>query len=67
MTRRLRPLFAPYDPERFFVTIGGMHALQIAMRMIAGLGDEVLVPSPAWPNFVGALIAVGGATPVRCP
>ena len=47
------------DPERFFVTVGGMHALQIAMRMVAGPGDEVLIPTPAWPNFAGAALAAG--------
>lgn len=53
-------------PERFHVTIGGMHALQIATRLAAGEGDEVLVPSPAWPNFIGA-ITVAGGTPVDVP
>jgi aspartate/methionine/tyrosine aminotransferase len=54
------------SPERFFVTIGGMHAIQIAMRLAAGLGDEVVIPSPAWPNFIGAL-SVSGAKPVLVP
>ncbi|MCP8940010.1 pyridoxal phosphate-dependent aminotransferase [Alsobacter sp. SYSU M60028] len=67
MTGVYGPLFGkPYDPERFYVSIGGMHALQMALRMVAGAGDEVLVPSPAWPNFVGAL-GVSGATPVEVP
>ena len=35
------------DPERFFVTSGGMPAAQIAVRMVAGTGDEVLIPTPA--------------------
>ena len=48
------------SPERFFVTIGGMHALQLAMRIVSGPGDEVIVPTPAWPNFGGA-ISVNGA------
>src|SRR4051795_3492797 len=56
----------PSDPERFFVTIGGMHATQIAVRMVAGSGDEVLVPTPAWPNFAGA-ITVAGGRPVSVP
>ncbi|GGK27150.1 pyridoxal phosphate-dependent aminotransferase [Salinarimonas ramus] len=47
------------SPERFFVTTGGMHAVQIAMRLVAGTGDEVIVPTPAWPNFRGALTASG--------
>jgi aspartate/methionine/tyrosine aminotransferase len=53
-------------PERFHVTIGGMHALQLALRMAAGTGDEVIVPTPAWPNFDGALHALG-VTPVQVP
>ncbi len=56
----------PFDPERFFVTSGGMPAMQIVMRMVAGPGDEVLIPTPAWPNFVGA-ITVAGARPVGVP
>ncbi|GEO14348.1 pyridoxal phosphate-dependent aminotransferase [Microvirga aerophila] len=57
---------APVDPERFFVTSGGMPAIQIAMRMIAGVGDEVLISTPAWPNFGGA-ISISGARPVGVP
>ncbi|MGL5445999.1 MAG: pyridoxal phosphate-dependent aminotransferase [Rhabdaerophilum sp.] len=49
----------PVAPERIFVTNGGMHALQIAVRLIAGAGDEVIVPTPAWPNFRGALSVAG--------
>jgi aspartate/methionine/tyrosine aminotransferase len=55
-----------FRPEQFFVTIGGMHALQIAMRLIAGPGDDILVPSPTWPNFEGA-IALTGARCVNVP
>jgi aspartate/methionine/tyrosine aminotransferase len=50
------------SPERIFVTNGGMHALQIAVRLIAGAGDEVIVPTPAWPNFRGALSVAGATT-----
>jgi len=56
----------PSDPERFFVTVGGMHATQTAIRLVAGMGDEVLIPTPSWPNFAGAL-AVAGARPVGVP
>src|SRR4051795_5077403 len=41
----------PFDPSQFFVTQSGMHALQTCVRMLAGPGDEVIVPTPAWPNF----------------
>jgi aspartate/methionine/tyrosine aminotransferase len=52
--------------DRFHVTIGGMHALQMALRMVAGTGDEILIPTPAWPNFYGAAV-VSGARPVDVP
>ncbi len=56
----------PTRPERIFVTSSGMHALQMATTLIAGPGDEVLVPTPAWPNFIGAL-TISGARPVEVP
>jgi aspartate/methionine/tyrosine aminotransferase len=55
-----------FSPEDFFVTIGGMHAIEIATRLIVGPGDEALIPSPAWPNFVGAL-EISGARAVPVP
>lgn len=54
------------DPERIHVTVGGMHAAQIAIRIAAGAGDEVLIPTPSWPNFDGA-VTVAGAMPVSVP
>jgi aspartate/methionine/tyrosine aminotransferase len=52
-----------FGPERFFVTIGGMHALDIAVKVTVGAGGEALVLAPAWPNFAGAL-AINGARAV---
>jgi aspartate/methionine/tyrosine aminotransferase len=60
------PLRGLYAPERFSVTIGGMHALQIALRLVAGAGDQAIVITPAWPNFRGAL-TVCGASVVEIP
>jgi aspartate/methionine/tyrosine aminotransferase len=51
-----------FAPDQFFVTTGGMQALHIALRMVAGGGDEVIVPTPAWPNFEGALTIAGART-----
>jgi len=48
-----------FVPEQFFVTIGGMHALDIAVKMTVGPGEEAIVLSPAWPNFAGALACNG--------
>ena len=55
-----------FSPENFFVTVGGMHAIDIATRLVAGPGDEALIPSPAWPNFIGA-VEMAGARPVAVP
>lgn len=55
-----------FEPDRFFVTIGGMHAIEIAVRLTLGAGEEALIPSPAWPNFIGA-IETSGARAVPVP
>lgn len=55
-----------FSPERFFVTGSGMQSVQIAVRMIAGPGDELIIPTPAWPNFAAA-VEVSGATTVCVP
>ncbi|MEO1694519.1 MAG: pyridoxal phosphate-dependent aminotransferase [Pseudomonadota bacterium] len=52
----------PFSPEEFYLTCGGMQAIQMAVQLLIGEGDEVLVPSPAWPNFEGAITARGGTT-----
>jgi aspartate/methionine/tyrosine aminotransferase len=38
-----------------------MHAIQLAVRMAAGTGDEVLVPTPEWPNVAAAFGLAGAA------
>ncbi len=49
-----------FSPEEFFVTCGGMQAIQMAVQLIVGHGDEVVVPAPGWPNFEGAILSRGG-------
>lgn len=56
----------PFTPDRFSVTAGGIHALQIAVRLVCGQNDEVIVPTPAWPNFQG-VVTIAGAVPVEVP
>jgi aspartate/methionine/tyrosine aminotransferase len=56
----------PFKSDEFFVTGGGMQAVQIAVQATCGPGDEVIVPAPAWPNFEGAL-AIQGAEVVAVP
>lgn len=50
-----------FAADEFFVTCGGMQAIQLAMQLTLGPGDEAVVISPAWPNFAGAAI-IQGAT-----
>ena len=50
----------PMSLDEFFITTGGMQAIQMAVQLIVGEGDEVVVPSPAWPNFEGAIRSRGG-------
>jgi aspartate/methionine/tyrosine aminotransferase len=55
-----------FSRDHIFVTGSGMQAIQIAMTMTVGPGDECLVPSPAWPN-AAASVGVRGGTPVFVP
>ncbi len=55
-----------FSPEEFFVTGSGMQAIQIALAMTAGAGDEIVVPTPCWPNAAAAA-GILGARPVEVP
>jgi aspartate/methionine/tyrosine aminotransferase len=55
-----------FSSENFFVTGGGMQAIQTAIQMIAGEGDEIIIPTPAWPNYAGPL-RLQGSRPVEVP
>ncbi len=55
-----------FDAENFFVTGGGMQAIQTAIQMIAGEDDEVIIPTPAWPNYAGPL-RIQGSRAVEVP
>ncbi len=54
------------DPERYFVTGSGMQSILIAFAMALAAGDEVLIPSPSWPNAAAAAQKTG-AVPVAVP
>ncbi len=49
-----------FAADRFFVTGSGMQAIQIALTLLVGPGDEAVVPTPAWPN-VPAAVGIRGA------
>ncbi len=50
-------------PERFAVTAGGMNAIMQAIQALVDPGEEVLIPSPAWPNL-GEAVRIAGGVPV---
>jgi aspartate/methionine/tyrosine aminotransferase len=56
----------PFDPEEFYVTGSGMQAIQIVLAMIASAGDEVIIPTPTWPNAAAAT-GIIGAKAVEVP
>ena len=40
-----------YDSEDVLVTTGGMEALHLACLSVLEPGDDLLIPSPGWPNY----------------
>ncbi len=61
---RLRDALAGYhgrlygfkaDPENFYVCQSGMQSVQLAMQATLAPGDEIIIPSPAWPNYAAPL------------
>lgn len=59
-------LHGPVDVDRIAVTSSGVHALMLAMQMLAGAGDEVVAVVPVWPNLT-AQPAILGAAVRRLP
>jgi len=55
-----------FNAEEFYVTGSGMQAIQIALAMIAGAGDEIIIPTPTWPNAAAAT-GILGARAVEVP
>ena len=52
-------LHRPVDADRIAVTSAGVTALMIAMQMLAGAGDEVVVVVPVWPNLTAQPAILG--------
>src|SRR2546421_569478 len=55
-----------FAPEEFYVTGSGMQAIQIVLAMVVGNGDEILLPTPTWPNAAAAA-GITGARAVEVP
>lgn len=54
------------SPERVVVCNGGMEAVYATLATLMDEGDEVILPSPSWPNVRWAASLVG-ANPVEVP
>jgi aspartate/methionine/tyrosine aminotransferase len=52
--------------DNFGITGGGMQAIQNALQMIAADGDNILIPTPAWPNYAGPM-RLQGTQPIEVP
>ena len=56
-----------YDPvHEILVTVGGSEAIDVALRMLVGPGDEVLIPEPCFVAYKGCTLFTG-ATAVPIP
>ena len=55
-----------FSAEEFFVTGSGMQAIQIALAMTVSAGDDIIIPTPTWPNAAAAT-GVIGARAVQVP
>lgn len=56
----------PVGVDRICVTGSGMQAIQLAVAAVTSAGDEVIVPTPAWPNMAAA-VELRGAKAVTVP
>ena len=55
-----------HAPEEVLVTVGGMEALHLAMLSTVEPGEEVLIPTPGWPNY-RAQARLADGVPVEVP
>lgn len=56
-----------YPPERTIVTVGASEAIDLALRAVCDVGDEILVPEPSYVSYAPAVTLAGGVpVPVKC-
>lgn len=55
-----------YSPAEIMITSGASEALHVALQVLCGKGDEVLVPDPGFVSYV-ALTRLADAKPVPVP
>lgn len=52
------------EPDDIVVTNGAMEALYLSLLAVVDPGEEVVIPTPSWPNYTSQTTLVGG-TPVH--
>ncbi len=55
-----------YTLDNVMITVGGMEAIAMCLLATLNYGDEVIIPDPCFPNYVGQVM-VAGAKPVSVP
>lgn len=56
-----------YDPaDEILVTVGGSEAIDLALRAVVDIGDEVIVPQPSFVCY-DPLVTMAGGNPVILP
>lgn len=58
--RLTQQIGVPYDASEIVVTTGAMEAILLAMLVTLDRENEVLVPSPHWPNYPAHILLAGG-------
>ena len=48
------------------ITVGALEALTLSLMTTVDPGDEIIVPDPCFPNYIGQIMLVG-AIPVSVP
>jgi aspartate aminotransferase len=48
------------------ITVGGKHAIYLALQALVDEGDQVIVPTPAWVSYV-PMVRLCGGEPVQVP
>jgi aminotransferase len=52
-----------YEPDHCIVTVGASEAIDLTLRAICEVGDEILVPNPCYVSYAPSITLAGG-TPV---
>jgi exosome complex component RRP43 len=55
-----------YDPSQIIVSCGAKQAIFQSVLALAGSGNEVIIPTPAWVSYT-EICTMTGAKPVRVP